>query len=105
MTIEVSEAIFKPGDIVFVPVRDARGQAKPEKIEIGSMVITLDTQGVTQVVYIGKNGIELPKTVFTDPWTCGEAIEVLDRHQRQVEEELKQLKEKAKRRSSKCSSS
>lgn len=97
MQIEVADVVFKPGDKVFIPV-DKGGRVAPEPVVIDLMVVALRADNTTEVSYFDKHRQELPKSLYAEPWSCGEAIEVLERHRRQAEEEIQKIKERAKER-------
>lgn len=91
-TITLENQVKELGDTVFVPARLPNGELKPSKIKIKAIIVTLTKTG-NRVEHIGESGERLPETTYESPYDCQKAIEIMERHGKQVDQELNDLHE------------
>ena len=95
MELKISQKTANPGDYVFVAVRNMdTGRVKPEKVQIGKLVITIEAEKC-RVDHYDKQGNRLPE-IYDDYFTCDEAIGIIEKYSKLKDQELEALKEKQK---------
>lgn len=98
--IKLDDMKIKPGMQVFVALHDG-SRVKPVGIEIDSLVITIKKKKEATVQYLSGGAAVKEEDIFMDPWTCGQAIDIMDRHRKQVEQEISELKQKKEKENGK----
>ena len=96
MNIELDEGAHKIGDKVWVPVVE-NGRTKGIPVVITSMRITMDSTKKCYIEYFSAEG-KIGDLAYTDPWLCGEVIDIMENHKKMVTQEIEALKEKYKKR-------
>ena len=56
----------------------------------------VDSKG-NKVTYISETGQELPEKMYADPWKCQKAIDIMDKHRKEAEQEIDELSKKEKK--------
>ena len=97
MNIQLDEGTHKLGDKVWVPIEDENKKSKGIPVIIETMRITMRKNSEYKIEYFSKEG-KLGDLVYSDPWLCGEVINIMENHKKMVFQEIETLKEKFRKR-------
>lgn len=99
MNIHIEGNATKPGDYIYVPMK-VDGKVKPMKVRVAEVIVRMTADGFT-VQNISAEGQTLPCETYEDPWICQQAIDIIENHRKQVEQELAELALKGKKEKTK----